>query len=429
MRAVPIFCGAALRNQGIQPLIDAVVDYLPSPLDVPPVKGTHPATGHMEERRTNDEETLASLAFKVQMDEGRKLVYVRIYSGILRVGMEVYNPRLRKDEKVSRIFQMHAHQRTRVEEARAGEIVAVMGLKETTTGDTLTDRSRPLLLEPIDLYKPVMSVAVEPKTNKDQEKLNESLEKLSEEDPTFLVKFDEDTGQTIISGMGELHLDVLVSRLRTEYNLEVNVGRPQVVYRETVEREAEAQARFMKEIEDMRHFAEVSLRVSPNARGKGTLVRSEIPEGALSSECLLAAEEGIRDASAAGVIMGYPLTDLVVSLLQARTDSEHPSPLAVRIASANALREACRKAQPILMEPMMEVNIIVPEEFMGEVVGDLKARKSSVEEITPKGRVTIIRAVAPLTRMFGYSTELRSLTQGRGTFTMQFSRYDKALGQ
>ena len=428
MKAVPVLCGAALRNQGIQPLIDAIVAYLPSPLDVPPIKGTNPATGHLEERKTDDEESLAALSFKVQMDEGRKLVYVRIYAGVLRVGMEVYNPRLKRGEKISRIFQMHAHQRSRIEEARTGEIVAVMGLKETTTGDTLCDRSRPILLEPIDFYKPVMSVAVEPKTNQDQEKLTESLEKLSEEDPTFHVRFDEDTGQTVISGMGELHLDVLISRLQTEYHLEVNVGRPQVVYRETVEKETEASAKFMKEMDEVRHYAEVFLRISPNGRGKGIEFHSEAPDGALSPEGVLSVEEGVKEASTVGVIMGYPLTDLRVTLLRAQTDPNQPSLLALKIASANAFREGCRKAQPILMEPMMEVNIIVPEEFMGEVVGDLKARKSSVEAITPKGRVTMIRAIAPLTRMFGYSTELRSLTQGRGTFAMQFSRYDKAVG-
>jgi elongation factor G len=427
MKAVPVLCGAALRNQGIQPLIDAIVDYLPSPLDIPPIEGTHPITGEREIRTAKDEEPFSALAFKVMMDEGRKLVYIRIYSGVLKVGTEIYNPRLKKGEKISRIFQMHAHQRTRVEEAKTGEIVAVMGLKETTTGDTLCDRSRPILLEPIDFYKPVMSVAVEPRTSGDQEKLTESLEKLSEEDPTFHVKLDEDTGQTIISGMGELHLDVLVNRLLTEYHLKVNVGRPQVVYRETIEKVVEASARFMKEMEEVKHFAEVFLRISPNRRGKGTEFHSEVPEGSLPSESLLAVEEGIRESSTVGVILGYPMTDLRVTLLKANADPVHPSLLALKIASSNALREGCRKAQPVLMEPMMEVNIIVPEDFMGEVVGDLKARKSSVEAITPKGRVTMIQALSPLTRMFGYSTDLRSLTQGRGTFSMQFSHYDKMI--
>ena len=427
MKAVPILCGAALRNQGIQPLLDAIIAYLPSPLDVPPVEGKHPVTGEGTTRMAKDEEPFTALAFKVMMDEGRKLIYIRIYSGGLKVGKEVYNPRLKRGEKVSRIFMMHANQRTRVEEAKTGEIVAVMGLKETSTGDTICDRDHPVLLEPIDFYKPVMSVAVEPKTNRDQEKLTESLEKLSEEDPTFQVKFEEDTGQTIISGMGELHLDVLVNRLQTEYNLGVNVGKPQVVYRETVEKEAEASAKFMKEMDEVKHFAEVLLRISPNGRGKGLEFHSGVAEGILPAEGILGVEEGIREASTVGVVLGYPMTDLHVTLLKVSVDANHPSVLALKIAASNALREACRKAQPVLMEPMMEVNIIVPEEFMGEVVGDLKARKSSVEAITPKGKVTMIRAIAPLTRMFGYSTDLRSLTQGRGTFSMQFSRYDKAI--
>ena len=427
MKVVPVLCGAALRNQGIQPLIDAIIDYLPSPLDVPAVEGTHPVTGEREVRMAKDEESFTALAFKVMMDEGRKLVYLRIYSGVLKVGVEAYNPRLKKGEKISRIFQMHAHQRTRVEEAKTGEIVAVMGLKETTTGDSLCDRGRPMFLEPIDFYKPVMSVAVEPRTNRDQEKLTESLEKLSEEDPTFHVHLDEDTGQTIISGMGELHLDVLVNRLLTEYHLKVNVGRPQVVYRETIEKEVEASAKFMKEMEEVKHFAEVFLRISPNGRGKGTEFHSELPEGTLPAEGLLSVEGGVKESSTVGVVLGYPMTDLRVTLLKANIDKDHPSMLALKIASSNALREGCRKAQPVLMEPMMEVNIIVPEEFMGEVVGDLKARKSSVEAITPKGRVTMIKAISPLTRMFGYSTDLRSLTQGRGTFSIQFSHYDKKI--
>jgi elongation factor G len=391
------------------------------------VEGTNPATGGKERRMAKDEEFLSTLAFKVMMDQGRKMVYTRIYSGVLKVGKEVYNPRLKKNEKLSRIFQMHANQRTRVEEAKTGELVAVMGLKDTTTGDTLCDPLHPIILEPIDFYKPVMSVAVEPKTNQDQEKLAESLGKLSDEDPTFQVRFEEDTGQTIISGMGELHLDVLVNRLQSEYHLEVNTGRPQVVYRETVEKEAEASAKFVKEMEEVKHFAEVSLRISTNGRGKGIEFISEAPEGTMSPEGLLSVEEGIREASTVGVVMGYPLTDLRVTLIKANVDPNHPSLLALKIASSNALREACRKAQPILLEPMMEINIITPEEFMGEVVGDLKARRGSVEAITPKGKVTLIRAITPLKRMFGYSTDLRSLTQGRGTFSMQFSRYDKPM--
>ena len=427
MQAVPVLCGAALRNQGIQLLIDAIVDYLPSPLDIPSVEGTNPSTGETEKRMTENQEPLSSLAFKVMMDQGRKLVYVRIYSGVLKVGQEVYNPWLKRTEKISRIFQMHANQRTRVEEAKTGEIVAIMGLKDTTTGDTLCDAAHPMLLESIDFYKPVMSVAVETLTNQDQDKLVESLEKLSEEDPTFHVTLDEDTGQTIISGMGELHLDVLVNRLLTEYHLKVHVGKPQVVYRETVEKEAEASAQFDREIEGVRQYGEVSLKVAPNRRGKGVAFDPVMPQGALSPEELLSIETGVREASTVGVILGYPLTDLHVTLLKAQTDANHSSSLALKIAAANALKEGCRKANPVLLEPMMEVSVVVPEEFMGEVLGDLKARKSSVEAIAPKGKVALISAISPLTRMFGYSTALRSLTQGRGTFTMQFSHYDKTV--
>ncbi|MBM4324092.1 MAG: elongation factor G, partial [Deltaproteobacteria bacterium] len=329
MKAVPVLCGAALRNQGIQPLIDAIVDYLPSPLDIPPTEGTHPVSGESEKRMQKDEAPFSALAFKVIMDEGRKLVYIRIYSGTLKVGGEVYNPRLKKSEKISRIFQMHANQRTRAEEAKTGELVAVMGLKETTTGDTLCERTNPILLEPIDFYKPVMSVAVEPKTGRDQEKLIQSLEKLSDEDPTFQVRSDEDTGQMIISGMGELHLDVLVNRLQIEYHLDVNVGRPQVVYRETVDKEAEASFKFDKEMEEAKLFGEVFLRVSPNSRGKGIEFHSEIPEGELPSDFLLSIEEGAREGSTVGVIMGYPLTDLRITLLKANADPNHPSPLAL----------------------------------------------------------------------------------------------------
>jgi len=427
MKATPVLCGAALRNIGIQPLIDAIVDYLPSPLDIPPVEGKNPLTGEIEKRFSKDDESFTALAFKVMMDEGRKLVFIRIYSGELKVGMEVYNPRLKRNEKISRIFQMHAHHRTRVEEAKTGEIVAVMGLKETTTGDTLCNENRPILLEPIDFYRPVMSIAVEPKTNRDQDKLVDSLQKLAEEDPTFHVKFDEDTGQTILSGMGELHLDVIVNRLFTEYNLEVNVGRPQVVYRETIEKEADGVGKFLKEMEDIKHYGEVHLRVSPNGRGKGIEIFSEVSPEILLPEWLSSIEDGIKESSTVGVVMGYPLTDLRITILKAQTDSNNPSMLGLKIASSNALRDACRKAQPILLEPMMEVNIIVPEEFMGEVVGDLKARKCQVESITPKGKITMIKAIAPLTRMFGYSTDLRSLTQGRGTFSMHFSHYDKVM--
>jgi elongation factor G len=424
LNLVPVMCGAALKNKGIQPLLDSIVDYLPSPLDIPPVQGTNPRTDHAEERASSDDESFCGLAFKIMMDQGRKLTYTRIYSGVLKTGSEAYNPRLRAKERVARIFLMHANHRERLEEARAGDIVALMGLKQTTTGDTLCTQEHPILLEPIDFYKPVMSVAVEPKTNRDQDKLTSSLERLTEEDPTFLVKFDEDTTQTIVSGMGELHLEVLIQRLLSEYNVEVNVGRPQVVYRETITKAVEASGRFDRVVEDVRHFAEVTLKLIPNHRGNGLEFRSESPDGLLSKEGLSAIQEGVRDASTAGLIMGYPVTDVQMVFLKASFDLENPSLMGLRIAASNAFREGLREAQPTLLEPIMELNVIVPEEFMGEVIGDLKARKGEVASITPKGKIVFITGLAPLKGMFGYSTDLRSMSQGRGTFSMQFSHYD-----
>ncbi len=427
LNLVPVLCGAALKNKGIQPLLDAIVDYLPSPLDVPPVQGTNPHTGEVEVRTSSEDQSFSGLAFKIMMDQGRKLTYTRIYSGVLKTGEAAYNPRLKTKEKIARIFLMHANHRERLEEARAGDIVAIMGLKQTTTGDTLCTEDHPILLEPIDFYKPVMSVAVEPKANRDQDKLTLSLERLAEEDPTFLVTFDEETAQTIISGMGELHLEVLIHRLISEYNVEVNVGRPQVVYRETITKVVEASGRFDKVIEDVRHFAEVILRLIPNNRGNGLEFRSEVTDSILSPEGLSAIQEGARDASTAGVIMGYPVTDIQTVFLKVSFDAENPSLMGLRIAGSSAFREGLKEGEPTLLEPIMQLNVIVPEEFMGEVIGDLRARKGEIESITPKGKIVMISALAPLKGMFGYSTDLRSLSQGRGTFSMQFSRYDVAL--
>jgi elongation factor G len=429
LKLVPVLCGSALKNKGIQPLLDGVVRYLPSPVEIPAIKGRNPKTGKTETRKPDGGEPFSALAFKVMMEQGRKMVYVRVYSGSVRAGTEVVNTRVGQKERISRIFRMHANHRERMDEASTGDIVAMMGLKLTTTGDSLCDPSAPLLLEPIDSYRPVMSVAVEPRTNQDQDRLNQSLDKLADEDPTFVVKMDEDTGQTIISGMGELHLDVLVSRLLSEYKLPVHVGRPQVVYRETVEKEVEQRNRFQRQVDETRLFGEVLIRVSPHGRGQGIEVLRSVSEKDLPLELYEAVEEGIRDGATVGPIMGFPLTDIRVELAQARFDPESPSPVALKIASVNALNEACTKADPILLEPIMAVNVVVPEEFMGEVLGDLKSRQSHVEAIAPRGKVVHIDAYCPLTRMFGYSTHLRSLTQGRGTFSMHFSRYDKVLGK
>ncbi len=425
MKVVPVLCGSALKNKGIQPLLDAVVNYLPSPLDIPGITGRNPRTGKVETRLADDNGPFAALAFKVIMDQGRKMVYVRVYSGDKKVGGEVYNPRLSAKERISRIFRMHANHRERIDEASTGDIIAVMGLKGTTTGDTLCDEAHPILLEPIDFYKPVMSVAVEPKTNQDQDKLNLSLEKLAEEDPTFLVNFDEDTAQTIISGMGELHLDVLVARLLNEYNLPVNVGRPQVLYQETIEKTVEQTGTFLRQVDETRLFGEVTLRISPQERGQGIAFASSVSREKLQGEISEAIEEGVRDAVTVGPLMGFALTDVMVELINVKFDADNPSPMALKIASSNAVREGCEKAQPVLLEPIMATNVVVPEEFMGEVIGDLKSRQCDVESISPKGKVVHVQARCPLTRMFGYSTDLRSLSQGRGTFSMQFSRYDR----
>jgi elongation factor G len=429
LRLVPILCGAALRNKGIQPLLDAIVDYLPSPLDVPPVEGKNPITKEVEQRRSDESGPLCALAFKIMMDQGRKLTYVRIYSGVMETGKIIYNASLREEERVARIFEMHAKQRKRIERARAGEIVAVMGLKNTSTGNTICDRAHPILLEPIEFYKPVISVAVEPKTNQDQDKLPFALEKLSEEDPTFLVRYDEDTAQTIISGMGELHLDVLIKRLVEEYNLAVNVGKPQVVYRETIKNAAEVKGKFSKVIDEVAHSAEIHLAVMPHARGKGVEFISSMPPEELPLEDLEAIKAGVRESSTVGALTGYPLTDIQVQLKDAHFTQDEFTPMVLKVAVGQALRDACQKGGPLILEPIMELDVIVPEEFMGEVIGDIQGRKGSIESIDKKGKIAMIKAHPPLTRMFGYSTDLRSMTQGRGTFSMRFSHYDTVASQ
>lgn len=424
LKVVPVLCGAALRNKGIQPLLDAITAYLPSPLDCPPVRGINPLTKLPEERRSDEGDPLCALAFKILMDQGRKLTYVRVYSGAIETGKVIYNANLGGEERVARIFEMHANDRKRLDRARAGEIVAVMGLKDTSTGHTLCDREYPILLEPMEFFKPVISVAVEPRTNQDQEKLAFALEKLSEEDPTFQVRYDEDTAQTVISGMGELHLDVLIKRLLEEYNLPVHVGRPQVVYRETIGKEAEVKERFSKVIEDVTRSAEIHLAVIPQERGTGVAFVSAVPTGEITDELLEMVKESVRESSTVGPLAGYQLTDIKVVLKRVRYSDDEFTPMVIKVAVAQALRETCQKASPILMEPMMELDVIVPEEFMGEVIGDIQARKGTIDLIDTKGKIATIKARSPLTRMFGYSTDLRSMTQGRGTFSMRFSRYD-----
>ncbi len=424
LKGVPVLCGSALKNKGVQPVLEAISRYLPSPLDIPPVRGINPETGQDVERPPRENAPFAALAFKVQMDQGRKMTYVRIYSGVLGVGDEVLNPGKKCREKAARILRMHANKRERIKESGAGDIVAVMGLKNTATGDTICGPDHPILLERIETYQPVISVAVEPKTAGDQEKIDAALSKLSEEDPTFRVKFDEETGQTIISGMGELHLDVLVHRLLREFNAPVTVGRPQVVYRETIQKKVLWTEHFDREVAGARQVATVVLEVAPRERGQGNSVVPEVmaeqlPEGYLDL-ILQALEQGLES----GVLQCFPMVDVEVRLKEAVFQEGASTDIAFRAAASMGLRHACEQADPVLLEPMMSLEVLVPEAFMGEVIGDINSRQGRIEQIEPRGPIQVIRAVVPLSRMFGYSTALRSVTQGRGTFTMVFSHYD-----
>ncbi len=422
---VPVLCGAALRNKGLHPLLDAVVDFLPSPMDVPPVAGVDPAdTSRALERRPKSSEPLSALAFKVSMDEGRKTVYLRVFSGSIAPGDEVYNVRAGVKEKVSRLFNVHANRRQRIDQATAGMIVAAAGLKSATTGDTLAAQSDPILLERIDSYEPVMSVAVEPETNAERERLEFSLGKMVEEDPTFRVRDDEETGQTVVSGMGELHLEVIVDRLTREYGVKAHVGKPQVVYRETIRAVSEASATFERELKEETLSGTATCRVAPLARGEGVVIRSAIDEDPPLPEAIHdGAMQGLRDAAQAGPD-GFPLQDIEVVLTSVAYRDEAQPSVAVRAAASEAFRRAVKDASPIRLEPIMDVEVTAPEEHIGSVIGDLNQRRGHVEDVGARGEKSVVRAQVPLRSMFGYSTELRSITQGRANFSMHFRAYD-----
>ena len=419
LKIVPVFCGAALRNKGVQPLLDGIVHFLPNPLDIPPVSGQNPNTKTLENRPPRDDAPFAGLAFKISMDQGRKLTYLRIYSGILNVGQEVYSPLKKTRERVARILRMHANKRERIEQARAGDIIGIIGLKSSTTGDTLTDPEHPIILEAIDVYEPVLSLAIEPKTSGQQDKIIDVLGKMAEEDPTFHFRLDEDSGQTVISGMGELHLEVLVHRLEREYNLAVNTGKPQVVYRETIRQAAEVEEVFDRELGGVHHQAQVNLQLIPSPRGEGNLFMSLVPEEEIPVTIVEAIRSAVNESCTSGVLQGFPVVDVKVVLTKARTTESQFSEMAFRVAASMAFRNGCQQAQPVLLEPIMQLEIIVPDEFLGEVIGDLNSRKGKIEQITPRKKIQQVRAVAPLSLMFGYSTALRSASQGRATFTMQ----------
>ncbi len=425
LKVVPVFCGAALRNKGVQPLLDGIVEYLPSPLDVPPIVGHNPETGKEELRRSEIKGPFSALAFKVMMDQGRKMTYVRIYSGRVKTGATVYNPGKNVKEKLARLLKMHSNKRERIDQASAGDIVAVMGLKITTTGDTLCNEENPILLEPIQFDEPVITMAVEPKKVQDQDKLMDALAKLSDEDPTFKFKIDEETGQTVISGMGELHLDIKVGRIKREFFVETNQGKPQVVFRETVQNRVQREEIFQKELAGQQHFAGVKIEVGPLPRGSGNRFVDRCENPGLTELFLTAIKGGVEETASSGVLMGYPVTDVEAALLDVRINETYSDEMAFKIAASMAFRNACEEAAPILLEPIMKAEILIPEEFMGEVIGDLNARQGKIEQITTKGPIQILTASVPLSKMFGYSTSLRSVSQGRGTFTMHFSHYDK----
>jgi elongation factor G len=422
---VPVLCGSALRNKGVQPLLDAVVYYLPSPLDIPPMVGTDPRTDEEVVCLADDSEPMVSLAFKTVSDPfvGR-LAYIRVYSGILKAGSLVVNTNNQRKERASRLLRMYANRREDVEEVHAGDIAAILGVKNTFTGETLCARHRPVVLESIRFPEPVISVAIEPKTQADQDKMTEALKRLAEEDPTFQVRLDEGTGQTLISGMGELHLEVLVERMLREFRVSAHVGRPQVAYRETITLPVRTEERFVRQTGGRGQYAHVVLELEPLEKGQGFEFESAMKGGVVPAEFIPAVEDGIREALDGGVLAGYPVVDIKARLVDGSYHEVDSSQLAFKIAGSKAFKAGALRAGPILLEPIMKVESIVPAEATGDIIGDLSARRAQIEGMEPRGGgMQVVRAVAPLAEMFGYATDLRSMTQGRGTFTMEFEHY------
>ena len=422
----PVICGASFKNKGVQPMLDAVVDYLPSPLDVPPIRGLNPDTHEVEAREASETAPFSALAFKIMNDAYvGQLVFVRVYSGTLKSGSGVYNSVRSRKERIGRLLRMHANKREEITEVAAGDIAAVVGLKDTRTGDTLCDPNRPIVLESMDFPEPVIAVAIEPKTKADEEKLGLSLQRLALEDPTFKVKVDEETSQTLISGMGELHLEIIVDRLLREFKVEANVGKPEVAYRETIRKSAEAEGRFVRQTGGRGQYGDVWLTVAPAPPGAGFVFENKIVGGKIPKEFIPAVEKGVREAMTTGVLAGYPMVDVKVSLTDGSYHEVDSSEMAFKIAGSIGFKEACRKAKPVLLEPIMEVEAVAPEEYMGAVVGDLNSRRGRIVSMEARSGAQVIRAHVPLGHMFGYATDLRSMTQGRATYTMQFSRYEE----
>jgi elongation factor G len=428
MKFVPVLCGAAFKNKGVQALLDAVIDYLPAPNDIPAIQGHLPHHDEtFETREVSDDAPFAALAFKIMTDPFvGKLTFFRVYSGVLKSGSYVYNSTKDRRERVGRLLQMHANKRDEIEEVRAGDIAAAIGLKDTRTGDTLCDDTRPIILEAMKFPAPVIDVAIEPKTKADQDKLSTALSKLAEEDPTFRVHSDPETGQTIISGMGELHLEIIVDRMQREFKVEANVGRPQVAYRETIRRRVErVEGKFIRQTGGKGQYGHVVINVEPLPPGQGFHFEDKIVGGVVPKEFIGPVEEGVKEALENGVLAGYPMVDIKVELIDGSYHEVDSSELAFKIAGSIAFKEAAQRAAPVLLEPMMKVEVVCPEQYMGDVMGDLTARRGKIGGLMQRGEAQVIAATVPLAEMFGYSTRLRSLTQGRAVYTMEFSHYEE----
>jgi elongation factor G len=426
MKLFPVICGASFKNKGVQPMLDAVVDYLPSPLDIPPLVGINPETQEHETRAPDSKAPFSALAFKIMNDPfvGQS-TFVRVYSGTLESGTGVYNSTRDKKERIGRLVRMHANDREAIESVSAGDIAAVLGLKDTRTGDTLCDPNKPIVLESMDFPAPVIAVAIEPKTKADDEKLGQSLARLAMEDPTFKVNVDPETNQTLIHGMGELHLEIIVDRLLREFKVEANVGKPQVAYRETIRQKAEAQGRFVRQTGGRGQYGDVWLEIEPSAPGEGVIFENKLKGPAIPREYVPAVEKGVREAAETGVLAGYPVVDIRVSLTDGSYHDVDSSEMAFKIAASMGFKEVCRKAKPVLLEPVMDVEVVAPSEYQGAVIGDLNSRRGRIVSQEVRANAQVIRANVPLGQMFGYATDVRSMTQGRATYTMQFARYEE----
>jgi elongation factor G len=426
---VPVICGSAFKNKGVQPLLDCVVDFLPSPVDIPPVSGIDPngAEGATAERGAKDDAPLSALAFKIMTDPFvGQLTFIRVYSGAMTSGMSVYNSTKQKTERIGRLLKMHANKREEIKEVLAGDIAAAVGLKSVSTGDTVCDEKAPVILEAMDFPEPVIRLAIEPKTKSDQEKLGLGLAKLMAEDPTFRVNTDTETGQTVIAGMGELHLEIIVDRLKREFSVEANVGAPQVAYKETITRAAEGEGRYIKQTGGRGQYGHAKIRIAPRKPGEGYLFENNIVGGSIPREFIKPIDQGIKEALTTGVLAGYPIDDIMIDLYDGSYHDVDSSEMAFKIAGSMAFKDAAKKAHPILLEPVMRVEVTVPEEYMGDVIGDITSRRGHLQSMEARGGTQIINARVPLSEMFGYATDLRSRTQGRGSYSMHFDRYEPA---